>query len=140
MDNYFTLYEFFYSDTALKKGIPNWPEDFWVIDNIKKMIPVLNQLREAWCGGIRITSGYRSEALNKAIGGSKTSMHMKGLAVDMVPVDGDFKNFVIFTVGFFDKRGFDQLIIESSGKSQWLHLGIESNDGMKRKQILNINL
>lgn len=139
--NYFTLHEFLYSETALKNKIDNWPTDFWIIENIQtKILPVLNQLREAWCGGIRITSGYRSEALNKAVKGSKTSMHMKGLAVDMVPSNGDFKNFVIFTVGFFDKRGFDQLIIETSGKSQWLHLGIESNDGMKRKQILNINL
>lgn len=139
--DYFTLHEFLYSETALKNKIDNWPEDFWIIENIQtKILPVLNELREAWGSPIRISSGYRSRALNNYIKGSKTSVHMRGLAVDMVPGNGDFKNFVIFTVGFFDKRGFDQLIIETSGNSRWLHLGIESNDGRMRKQILNINL
>ena len=139
--DYFTLHEFLYSETALKNKIDNWPEDFWIIENIQtKIHPVLNELREAWGSPIRISSGYRSRALNNYIKGSKTSVHMRGLAVDMVPGNGDFKNFVIFTVGFFDKRGFDQLIIETSGNSRWLHLGIESNDGRMRKQILNINL
>lgn len=139
--DYFTLHEFLYSETALKNKIDNWPEDFWIIENIHtKILPVLNELREAWGSPIRISSGYRSRALNNYIKGSKTSVHMRGLAVDMVPGNGDFKNFVIFTVGFFDKRGFDQLIIETSGNSRWLHLGIESNDGRMRKQILNINL
>ena len=139
--DYFTLHEFLYSETALKNKIDNWPEDFWIIENIQtKILPVLNELREAWGSGIKITSGYRSRALNKFIKGSNTSVHMRGLAADMVPSNGDFKNFVIFTVGFLDKRGFDQLIIETSGNSRWLHLGIESNDGRMRKQILNINL
>lgn len=46
--NYFKLHEFFYSQTALSNKIDNWPEDFWVIDNIRlKLLPVLNEFREA---------------------------------------------------------------------------------------------
>lgn len=140
MDNYFTLYEFFYSDTALKKGIPNWPEDFWVIDNIKKMIPVLNKLREAWGGPIKISSGYRSKALNNAIGGVKNSLHLKGLAVDMIPVDGSFEYFKAFVPIYFSDKPFDQLILEKAGSSQWIHLGLESNEGKQRKQVFGLDL
>lgn len=141
MNNYFSLYEFFYSDTALSKKIPNWPEDFWVIDNIReKLLPALNGLREAWGSGIRITSGYRSLELNTAIGGAKKSMHMKGLAADLVPVNGDFKLFEYFVPTYFQDKPFDQIILEQSGSSRWVHFGIESGDGKQRKQVLGIKI
>lgn len=141
MNNYFSLYEFFYSDTALSKKIPNWPEDFWIIDNIReKLLPALNGLREAWGDGIRITSGYRSLELNTAIGGAKKSMHMKGLAADLVPVNGDLKLFEYFVPTYFQDKPFDQIILEQSGSSRWVHFGIEGNEGLQRRQVININL
>lgn len=141
MNNYFTLYEFLYSESALEKKIPNWPEDFWVIDNIKdKLLPALNGLREAWGGPIKITSGYRSPELNKAVGGVKNSVHMKGLAADLYPVNGDIKLFEYFVPEYFKDKPFDQIIKEQSGNSRWIHFGIESGDGKQRKQILGIKL
>lgn len=140
-NNYFSLYEFFYSDTALYKKIPNWPEDFWVIDNIRtKLLPALNKLREAWGGPVKITSGYRSKALNNAVGGVGNSLHLKGLAVDLVPVDGNFKLFEYFVPTYFKDKPFDQIILEQSGNSRWIHFGIESNDGKQRKQVLGIKM
>ena len=136
--NYFTLREFFYSDTAGKKGIQNIPEDFWVIDNIKKLIPVLNKLREAWGGPIRITSGYRTKELNDAIGGVKTSLHLKGLAADLVPGNGDIKFFKAFVPVFFEDKPFDQLILEKSGSSEWVHFGLYNNEGRQRKQVIGL--
>jgi hypothetical protein len=140
MNNYFTLHEFLYSSAALEKKIDNWPTDFWVIENIQnKLLPVLNKLREAWGGPIRITSGYRSEALNRAVGGVKNSIHLKGLAADLVPAGGNFEYFKAFVPIFFSDNPFDQLILEKSGSSQWVHLGIESNEGKCRKQIFGLD-
>lgn len=139
-NNYFSLHEFLYSDTALRKGIDNWPE-FWVIDNFRnKLLPVLNKLRESWGGPIKITSGYRSKALNKAVGGVENSLHMKGLAVDLVPVNGNFSYFKAFVPIYFQDKSYDQLILEKSGSSEWVHLGIESNDGRQRKQLFGLSL
>ncbi len=139
--NYFTLHEFLYSDTALTRKIDNFPEDFWVIDNIKeKMLPVLNNLRVAWGGPLKITSGYRSKALNDAIGGVKNSLHLKGLAVDIVPVGESFELFKNFVPLYFEDKSFDQIILEKSGSSQWVHIGIESNEGTQRKQVFGLNL
>ena len=139
--DYFTLHEFLYSETALKNKIDNWPEDFWVIDNIRlKLLPALNKLRQAWGSGIKITSGYRSLALNNFIHGSKTSMHMKGLAADLVPSNGQLDLFIQYVPIYFQDKPFDQIILESSGSSKWVHLGIENNEGLQRRQVLNINL
>lgn len=139
--SYFNLHEFLYSETALKNKIDNWPEDFWVIDNIRlKLLPALNKLREAWGSGIKITSGYRSLALNNFIHGSNTSMHLKGLAADLYPSNGDIKLFTQFVPIYFEDKPFDQIILESSGASKWVHLGIENNGGLQRRQVLNINL
>lgn len=139
--NYFNLNEFLYSQVALKNKIPNWPEDFWVIDNIRlKLLPALNKLREAWGSGIKISSGYRSLALNNYIKGSKTSMHMKGLAADLIPSNGQLDLFIQYVPIYFQDKPFDQIILESSGSSRWVHFGIENNEGLQRKQVLNINL
>ena len=141
MNNYFTLHELLYSETALRKGIDNFPEDFWIIDNLRnKLLPALNKLREAWGGPIKITSGYRSLSLNTAIGGALKSMHMKGLAADLYPGNGDFKLFEYFVPEFFHDKPFDQIILEQSGASRWIHLGIESNNGLQRKQVLGIKM
>lgn len=139
-NNYFSLHEFLYSETALKRGIDNWP-DLWVVDNFRdKLLPVLNKLREAWGEPIKITSGFRSFALNKAVGGVQNSMHMKGLAADLVPVNGNFEYFKNFVQLYFQDKSFDQIILEKSGNSKWVHLGIESNDGRQRKQLFGLSL
>lgn len=76
-----------------------------------------------------ITSGIRCEELNAVVGGSKTSQHLKGEAIDFIPTKIKIKTA-------FDKirksnLEFGQLIIEKSGKSEWIHISI----GTKR-QIL----
>ena len=137
--NYFTLREFFYSETAAKRGIQNIPDDFWVVENIKlKLLPALNLLREAWGGPIKISSGFRCLELNTAIGGAKKSMHMKGLAADLIPGNGDMKFFKAFVPVFFEDKAFDQIILEKSGSSEWVHFGIENNEGRQRKMVIGL--
>lgn len=78
---------------------------------------------------MKITSGIRYEELNDVVGGSKTSQHLKGEAIDFIPTKIKIKTA-------FDKirksnLEFGQLIIENDGKSEWIHISI----GIKR-QIL----
>jgi zinc D-Ala-D-Ala carboxypeptidase len=78
----FALEEFTESQTAARKGIDNTP-DAATLKNLKALADALEVVREK-LGNLpmRISSGYRSPALNKAVGGSKNSSHMSGLAVD----------------------------------------------------------
>jgi hypothetical protein len=79
----FSLKELTKSNTATRLGIDNTPTEEHIA-NLKKLCEnVLQPLRDAIGLPIRITSGYRSEALNNAIGGSKTSDHSHGRAADI---------------------------------------------------------
>lgn len=79
----FTLDEFTFSNTAVRKGIDNYPE-IGVINNLKELcINVLEPIRLKLGKPLQITSGYRSPALNKAIGGAKNSQHVEGKAADI---------------------------------------------------------
>jgi zinc D-Ala-D-Ala carboxypeptidase len=82
----FTLYELLYSPTAFEKGLMHLQMDITEkeILNLKRLCEnVLQPLRDYMKSPININSGYRSKALNDAIGGSKTSDHMKAMAADI---------------------------------------------------------
>ena len=81
---YFTMGELVSSRTADKKGIINRCNKEHAANLTALVEKVLDPLREAYGKPIRVTSGYRCEALNKAVGGSPTSDHMKGCAADIV--------------------------------------------------------
>lgn len=137
--SYFTFAEMIASDTAKTKGIDNTPTSMGVEMDIENTIKFLNPLREAWGSAIRINSGYRCEALNKAVGGVSTSAHLTGNAVDLYPVNGKFEEFKVFILDYLKDKKFDQCIIEKSGNSQWIHLGIYNNDGKQRGETFSIN-
>lgn len=138
MNNYFELNEFLYSDTALKNKIPNLPS-FQIVENIKMMIPLLNGLRDIWGSSIIVSSGYRCPELNKKVGGSSTSAHLMGFAVDLVPSNGKMNEFIECCKRYFKEKMFDQVIIESSGSSRWVHFGLFNNKMQQRRQIFNID-
>ena len=77
MKSYFTIEELCKSTTATQLHIDNTPSQ-QVKENLSKLIEFLNPLREAWGSPIKVTSGYRSYQLNKRVGGSSTSAHLKG--------------------------------------------------------------
>ena len=80
---YFTIKELTRSTTAALRGIDNTPSQ-QVIDNLTALVDnVLDPLREAWRKPIRVNSGYRCRALNKAVGGVPASQHMRGEAADI---------------------------------------------------------
>jgi hypothetical protein len=126
------------SDSAKRKGISNQPTPEH-IENFKKLAEkVFEPIRNHFKVPIHISSGYRSKALNEAIGGSLTSQHCSGEAID-IDMDGStngVSNADVFKY-IKDHLQFDQLIWEfgSSSNPDWVHVSYEST-GRQRKQIL----
>ena len=83
LTTHFSLSEFLKSSTASARGIDNTPS-LEVVSNLQQLsIHVLEPLRAYFNTPIVVSSGYRSPALNKAVGGSATSQHMTGEAADL---------------------------------------------------------
>jgi len=138
---HFEFDEFIRSTVAKRKNIENIPT-FEYIDNLNELIEtILEPLRVAYGMPITISSGYRCEKLNKAVGGVPTSVHQKGLAADLT-VGGSFNKFRDFVVEWAKKNRikFDQILLESSGGTRWIHIGLRNNAGQQRGEIKVINL
>ena len=131
-----SLAEVMRSETAKRKGVSNMPTEAH-IENFKLLAEkVFQPIREHFAVPIHISSGYRSAALNKAIGGSATSQHCTGEAID-IDMDGTaITNAAIFNY-IKDNLEFDQLIWEfgTDTNPDWVHVSYEST-GKQRKQIL----
>ncbi len=80
---YFSIKELTRSTTARRLGIDNTPPASAVIALHQLVDHVLDPLREAWGGPIRVNSGYRCPQLNKAVGGTPGSQHQRGEAADI---------------------------------------------------------
>ena len=132
---YFTIAEFVKSETAEKKGIDNrLPKE--LLPNAQALIDnVLDPLRKAYGKPIVVSSGYRCEALNKAVGGSKTSDHMNGRAADIVGTPNTpAENRKLFNLIQELKLPFDQLI---DGKNfSWVHVSYRGEGN--RNQVLKL--
>lgn len=117
-----SLAEAIKSATALRKGIANKPTQSHLI-NLKEVANnIFQPCREHFGKPLRVTSGYRSEELNKAIGGSSKSQHSKGEALDMQSTKG-YTNKELFMF-IKDHLDFDQLIGEfpdNVGEFAWVH-------------------
>ena len=129
MRNYFTNNELTDSETAKRLRIKNEPTKEQWINLFAIRDNVLNPLREKFGKPIRITSGFRSPELNKAVGGKPTSQHTKGEAVDIVADD----NKALFDLikSNFD---FDQLLNEHD--YSWIHVSYRKSGN--RNQVLHI--
>lgn len=135
---YFTIKELCASFKATQLGIKNEPSKAALTNLESLVLNILDPLRAAWGGGIIVTSGYRSAALNKAVKGSPTSAHLYGYAADIVPADRRIAAFKAFCVKWLkdNQVNFDQYIDEVGGGSEWVHIGIKSPSGNQRRQFL----
>lgn len=134
LTEHFTLDELVASQTASRKGIDNTPSPA-ILKNLLRLATVLEDVRLTLDGApLIISSGYRSPALNKAVGGSKSSAHMEGLAVDFT---APFFGTVLQTAKRIaaSKVQFDQVIHEYGS---WVHLGLASIGEAPRLQKLSI--
>ena len=127
---YFSIKEMTKSNTATAEGIDNTPDQTITNNLIKLIEAVLDPLREWYGKPITVNSGYRCEALNKAIGGAKSSQHMLGEAAD-ITVGSKEENEKLFNY-IKDNLEFDQLINESD--FSWVH--VSYREGRLRKQVL----
>ena len=129
---YFDLTELTHSDTAIAKKIDNTPTEE-VKKNLENLVKyVLDPLRDMYGKPIYVNSGYRSEALNKAVGGSKTSQHVLGMAadIDTRTREGNIELFDLIAKNL----SFDQLIDEKD--YSWIHVSFDPK--RLRNQILHL--
>jgi zinc D-Ala-D-Ala carboxypeptidase len=130
-----TLAEVVRSESAKRNGISNNPTKEHLDNLISIALNVFQPIRDHFLVPIHISSGYRSLALNKAVGGSNTSQHSKGQALD-IDMDGTkITNKQIFDF-IKDNIEFDQLIWEfgTDKNPDWVHVSYAK--GKNRKQIL----
>ena len=128
----FSLSEITRSSTAIRKGINNNPNEEHLY-NIKILINEIVQPMRDDIGPIRISSGYRSPQLNRAIGGSNKSQHCKGQALDLQYWEkGKMNNEIIYDWILSNEVEFDQIINEFN--FSWIH--ISYNEGKNRQQVL----
>lgn len=158
---HFTLEELIYSDTANKCKINNKPTDIhlktlkhtceYFLEPLREL---LNDKYKIYSNKpvkqaiIKITSGYRCEELNKKVGGSTTSQHKTGEAVDfdvyLLFTDGSKFKLPYTEVYHFIKNkvkqgkiSVDQLICESSNGAHWVHASYKAGGAsVNRKQFM----
>ena len=126
-----------YSHKAVLNKIDNKPCQEH-LENLKELMEFLDDLRESWGGAIRVTSGYRCEELNKLLGGSKTSAHLRGFAADLKPYNNEMDKFINHVKEWAKNKDFDQIIEESDSFNRWIHIGMYNSKGQQRKQIKTI--
>lgn len=131
---YFSIEELTSSTTAAQRGIDNTIPDR-LLPNITRLIDYLDKVREEFGAPIRVSSGYRSPELNKAVGGSRKSQHMEGLAADLAVPELSRLFQTIREMG-----GFDQLIWEEPSPHRvWVHVSVAPKGAKPRGQVLRYN-
>jgi len=136
LSNNLSLSEVLVSQTAKRLGLSNEPTKEH-LENLNIIAyKIFQPVRDYFKVPIYVSSGYRSKELNKAIGGAKTSQHMKGEALDLdADVYGVITNSDIFNY-IKDNLEFDQLIWEfGDDKSpNWVHVSF--SEGKNRMKVI----
>ena len=135
---HFTLQELTKSQTALRRSIPNQPGK-GEVESLKRLASeILEPVRSHFERPFSPSSGYRSPALNMALGSKPTSQHTKGEAVDFEIPGIPNRNIACF---IRDSLNFDQLILEfhdpEEPASGWVHVSLKESGN--RGQVLTIN-
>lgn len=125
----FKLAEFERSDTARNLGIDNRIPDNLKC-NVQRLADTVQRIRDHVGRPLIITSGFRGQEVNRAVGGVANSAHAKALAADFhvpgIPIEELFA-----TIAAIPGLEFDQLIEEFG---QWIHIGLREKD--QRNQLL----
>jgi zinc D-Ala-D-Ala carboxypeptidase len=136
ISKHLSLAEVMRSETAKRRGISNMPTPEH-IENFKILAEnVFEKVREHFKVPIHVSSGYRSEELNRAIKGSRTSQHMKGEAID-IDMDGSSSGVTNADIFNFikDNLEYDQLIWEfgTDRNPDWVHVSYSKNKNRKQR-------
>lgn len=132
----FKLLEFVLSEAAERKGIDNTPPDE-IIARLQTLCQAILEPARQQLGPLHINSGYRSPALNAAIGGSSSSAHMIGYAADVVPLAATKLEFAKWVK---ENCTFDQIILEygTIAEPAWIHVSCDPRArGEVRRKLVN---
>ena len=134
----FAFEELYKSDTAKALGIDNTPNATIAKRLEDVVINVLQPLRDLWGQPIIISSGYRCNALNAAVGGSASSQHMLGEAVD-IRTKSDTRDGNMALLKCFLRSGieFDQVIaenVDSKDRPDWIHISFTTRRANRHKR------
>jgi hypothetical protein len=131
----FSLHEMTKSETALRMGFDNTPDDE-ATENLRALCEnVLQKVRDHYGKGVKVNSAYRSPESNAAVGGSKTSDHCKGMAADIeIPgvANADLAQWIM------DNLDYTQLILEfytpGIPDSGWVHVSYDPAN-LKKQEL-----
>jgi hypothetical protein len=130
LSRYYTLARLVHSDTARERGIDNAPPPE-LIPNLRLLARGLDRIRLLLGHPLEISSGYRSPALNAAVGGARNSQHAQGLAADFTCPD--FGSPLAVARAMRDSGiAFDTLIYEFE---EWVHVSFTVTP---RRRVLTI--
>ena len=144
LSEHFTLGEM--CKTSAKTADGNIPSHVH-IENLKRLCGWLEMLRSEWNrrygegdDPIVINSGYRSEAVNKAVGGAKGSNHLTGCAAD-IRVAGmeQALRYAVILLDISDesREDFDELLLERSPRgTYWLHFAVRPSDNRRKVRLI----
>jgi hypothetical protein len=131
----FTLSELTKSETALRKGLNNEPNQEIISALQLLAVTVLQPVRDHYGKGVKVNSGYRSPEVNASVGGSKTSDHCKGQAADIeIPgvANAELAEYIK------ERLQFTQLILEfytpGVPDSGWVHVSYDPAN--LKKQVM----
>lgn len=127
---HFTLSEFTRSTTARQKGIDNTPSAEIVARLTALVDNTLDPLRKAYGKPIRVNSGYRCPALNKAVGGASNSGHMYGFAAD-IDAGSKTQNQRLWHLVLENNIPFTKMINEQD--YSWIHIAFDASNISKIK-------
>ena len=133
LSDHFSLAEFTKSQTAIRKGIKNDPNDA-AIENMRLLCEnILEPVRQHYDIPFTLNSGFRCLALNEAVGSSSRSQHVTGQAADFeIPTiaNKDLAHWIM------DNLDYDQVLLEfykeGDPSSGWVHCSYDN--GNNRKQ------
>ena len=129
-----TYAEAIHSNTAKRRGIDNTPNPAQV-ETMKVTAEKIFEPLRKWVGGpIKVNSFFRSADLNEAIGGSKTSQHCKGQAIDIDDTFGHKTNAEMYA-WIKENLNFDQMIWEfgTDMNPNWVHVSYVSDEDNRNR-------
>lgn len=132
---HFTLGELTKSQTALRMGMDNDPDEETIEAMTALCVEALEPIREHFGRPVVVNSGYRSPNVNRAIGGTSTSQHCKGEAADVEVPGLDNEELYLWAA---DNIDFDQLILEyytGEESSGWVHVSHVSRETNRRDRL-----
>ena len=137
LTEHFTVEELTASPTAKAKGIVNTPTPEHLANMKYVCEKILEPVRAHFSKPIKINSSYRCPALNVAVGGSKTSQHVNGQAVDY-EIEGISNKVLADWVS--ENLEFDQVILEffteGDKNSGWVHTSIKKEGGNRKEKLI----